>query len=217
MKHFSRFMTLAVLSVLFVTTTISAQAAIGKATAAFDNERPDRGETAWGRLVADAVRNTAHSDIALVNAGTLKRGTLKAGKIEATDIDALLSFGDDAVVTLNITGAQVRAALNRAAQAYPTGSTAYLHGSGFVAHFNPQGPNNQRVTQIQVQGRDLADTATVSVAMPVSLAQGADGYFRVWKDQGSQRSGATVRSAITDFIQARGDISPDNNPRFGPQ
>lgn len=216
MKHFLHLMALALVSVLMVTTTIPAQAAVGKATADFDNARPDRAETAWGRLVADAMRSAAHSDIALVNAGTLKRGTLRAGKIEAADIDALLSFGDDAVVTLNITGAQLRAALNRAAQAYPTGSTAYLHGSGFVARFNPQGPNNQRVTQIQVQGRDLADTATVSCAMPISLAQGADGYFRVWKDQGSQRSGATVRSAITDFIQARGDVSPDNNPRFGP-
>lgn len=192
-----------------------ARAAVGKAAADFDNARPDKGETAWGRLVADALRASEHADIAIVNAGSLRRGTLKAGKVDAEDINGLLAFGDDVVVTLKVTGAQLRAALERAAQAYPTGSTAFLHCSGLVAHFNPQAPGGQRVISFSAQGHEIEAATTLTVAMPVSLAEGADGYFRIWKGQPT-RSTTALQAAVADFIHAHGTVSPDNTVRFGP-
>jgi len=137
-------------------------APVGTATADFDNERPNKHETAWGRLVGDALRRAAKSDIAVIDAGSLQRGTLKAGPIEAADLGALLVFGDDDVVTLTITGAQLRAALERAAQAYPDASPAFLHSSGLQAQFNAQAPINRRVTLVRVDGR-LAQACLVPV------------------------------------------------------
>src|SRR5690606_19483026 len=77
-------------------------APVGRATAEIENARPERGETAFGRLAADALRAAANSDIALVNAGALRRGKINAGPVEQADIDALLSFNADEVVTITI-------------------------------------------------------------------------------------------------------------------
>ena len=158
----------------------AAQAApVGRATADFDNARPDKSETAWGRLVADALREETHADIALVNAGALKKGTLKAGTIQQADVDALLSFGADETVTMSISGAQFKAALERAVAAFPTGSPSFLHGSGFVATFNPQAPANRRIVDLRVAGQVVGDAQTFVAAMPVALAEGSGGYFLV--------------------------------------
>jgi len=195
-----------------------AQAApVGQATADFDNTRPDRNETDWGRLVADATRAAGQADIALIYSGALRRGTLRAGNIEATAVNALLSFGDDDVVTLTITGAQLRAALERAVQSFPDSSPAFLHCSGFVAAFNGQAPTNRRVTMVRVQGREVENRETLTVAMPISLAQGAAGYFTIWKGDAAKRAGTSLSGAVIDYIRERGTVTPDVTPRFAAQ
>lgn len=192
-------------------------APVGKAAADFDNSRPDKSETDWGRLVADATRAAAQADIAIVYSGALRRGTLKAGPIEAAAVNALLSFGDDDIVSLTISGAQLRAALERAVQAYPDSSPAFLHCAGFVASFNAQAPTNRRVTMVRFQGREVENRDTLTVAMPVSLAQGAAGYFTIWKGEAAKQAGTTMSGAVIDYIRERGTVSPDDTPRFSAQ
>jgi 2',3'-cyclic-nucleotide 2'-phosphodiesterase (5'-nucleotidase family) len=195
-------------------------APVGRAAATFDNARPDKAETAWGRLVADALKSSARSDLALVNAGTLNRGTLAEGDINAGAIANLLAFPDDEVVTLTITGAQLRAALERAVQAYPTGSSAWLHGAGFTAEFNTQASTNRRITMVRVRGREVQDDDSFTVAMPISLAKGGAGYFTIWNDPGAKnakRSGTSVSGAVTQYIRGRGTVSPEGTARLAPQ
>ena len=197
--------------------TPAIAAPVGRATAAFDNMRFDKTETAWGRLAADALQAATRADLALLHAGVLNSGSLKAGAIESGDITALLAFPDDEVVTITITGAQLRAGLERAVQAYPTGSRAFLHGAGFTAAFNTQAPTNRRITMVRVKGREVKDSDSFTVAMPVSLAEGGAGYYTIWNAQGAQRSRTTLGAAIVNFVRARGDITPDNAPRVAPQ
>jgi 5'-nucleotidase/UDP-sugar diphosphatase len=192
-------------------------APVGKATAAFDNTRPERGETDWGRLVADAMRNTAATDIALVNAGSLNAGTLAEGDIETAQVDALLKFPDDEVVAIQLTGAQLRAALERAVHAYPRPSSAFLHASGFTASFNAQAPINRRITLVRFNGREVDDKDQLTCAMPIGLAEGTGGYFTIWNEQGAKRSGRELRAAVASFIRNRKEITPDPVPRFASQ
>lgn len=201
----------------FALASVPAHAApLGSATADFDNMRPNRNETAWGRLVADAIRASTQSDIAFVYAFALKAGTLKAGPIEATTVDALLPLGGDEVVTLTITGAQLRAALERAVQAYPTGSPAFLHLAGFVAQFNAQAPINRRLTMVRHKNREVADQDVFTVAMPIGLARDA-GYSTMWDSKKAQRTGSTLRDAVAGFIRERGEVTPDAAVRLAPQ
>lgn len=205
---------------LLVTTLAlsSARAAsYGRATAAFDNARPDRNETAWGRLVTDALRSATRADIALINAGSLEKGTLAAGDVGDAQINGLLRFPRDEVVTLTISGAQLRAALERAVQAYPTGTPAFLHGSGYSAQFNTQAPTNERLTLLRINGHEVRDTDSIRTAMPMGLAQGGSGYFTIWNSDNAARAGITVSEAIGKYIQSRGEVAPDNTPRLAPQ
>jgi 2',3'-cyclic-nucleotide 2'-phosphodiesterase (5'-nucleotidase family) len=195
----------------------SSAAALGRATAPFDNARPDRGETAWGRLVADALRSAGQADIALINAASLRKGTLGAGDITDAKVNALLAFPGDDVVTITITGAQLRAALERAVQAYPTGSAAFLQGSGFTAQFNTQASTNERLTLLRIGGREVRDDDKIRAAMPQPLAQGGSGYFTIWNADGATRAGTSVAGAIAQYIRARGEVSPDNAPRLSAQ
>lgn len=206
-----------VIAALFTFQFPAHAAALGTATADFENAKPDKGETAWGRLVADALRAEAHADIALVNAGALKRGTLKAGAVDSANVDALLTFGDDDIVTITLTGAQLRAGLERAVQSYPDGSVAFLQGSGFSATFNPGAPVNRRLTQVRAKGHDVDNKETFKVALPVSLAEGSAGYFTIWKGTDAQRTGSTLRKTVTDHIRGQKEITPSGDARLSPK
>lgn len=196
----------------------SAHAATyGRAAGAFENARPDRNETAWGRLVADSIRSAARADIALVNAASLKKGTLSSGEVSDAHINALLTFPGDGVSVITLTGAQLRAALERAVQAYPTGSSAFLHGSGFQAQFNTQAPTNERLTLLRINGREVKDADSIRAAMPQGLAQGGSGYFTIWNADKATRADVTLSQAIGAYIKQKGEVSPDTTPRLAPQ
>lgn len=202
---------------LSVAASIAFAAPIGRATADFGNARPDRSETAWGRLVADSILNATKADIALVNAGALKAGVLRAGDVSQNQINALLTFPGDDVVIITITGAQLRAALERAVQAYPTGSTAFLHGAGFSAAWNTQAPTNERLTMLRIQGREVQNGDSIQAAMPTPLARGASGYSTIWPDAKAGNSSGDISEAIANWIKSQGTVSPESTPRFSPQ
>jgi len=213
-RTFFRFLP-AVLGMALLMAT-PAHAALGRATADFDNARPNKGETAFGRLVADSLRGATGADLALINAGALKAGSLKSGAVEQAQIDALLAFGDDDVVTVTISGTQLRAALENAVREYPTGDVAFLHGAGLSVTFSGQG-GPPRILSLRVNGRDVNPGDNFRVAMPVSLANGADGYFKFWNGQNAPRAGVKVRQAVANFIAQRREVSPDTNPRIAPR
>lgn len=215
MKRFLRLCLVAV-ALLGLARLASAQP-LGRASADFPNLKPTRQETPWGRLVADALQSAGKSDVAVINAGALRSGTLEAGPIENEDIAALLSFGDDDVVTLSLSGAQLRAALERAASAYPTGSPAFLHCAGLSASFSASAPAGNRLGAVEVAGHALDDGATYSAAMPVSLAEGAAGYFNIWNGAKARLGGTSLQNAIAGYIRAKSEVAPDNVARFAPQ
>ncbi len=200
---------------------LPAQAApAGKASAAFDNARPDKGETAWGRLAADAVRSAARADVALLNAGAFNRGTLPAGPVEAAGVNALLAFPDDDMVVLTLSGAQLRAALEYAVKDYPTASPRFLHTAGLSATFDARAPANSRLVRLRVAGREVADADSFAVAMPRGLAQGGAGFYTVWSEaqaKAARRAGVSVSAAVINFVTARGEIVPDEKARLAPQ
>ena len=190
--------------------TVPAWAALGRATADFDNARPNKSETAFGRLTADSIKAATGADAAVVNAGALKSGTLRAGDIEQAAIDALLKYGDDDVVTVTVTGAQLREAFERAVREYPTGDDAFLHASGLTVTFNGNG-GPPRVASLKLNGRDVAAGDTIRLAMTASLAN--DTYFKVFNGLRSQPANVKVRGALANTISRLRTVSPDNTPR----
>lgn len=187
---------------------------VGRASADFPNLRANKTETPFGRLVADAILNRSGADCAIVNAGALKSGTLDAGPIENNDLEALLAFSEDDISTLSLSGAQLKAALERAASVFPTGSPAFLQVAGLRARFDSSSPPGRRVSAVSVGGKPLDENATYSVAMPSSLAEGAAGFFNIWNGAQKKATGANLIQDLNAFIGAKGDVSPDSTARF---
>lgn len=207
------------LSLLFVASaSFAAPAApIATATADIENVAPGRAETAWGRLVSDALRSAGKTDLALVNAGSLSSGTLKAGTINQQQIDALLSFPNDDVVILPVTGTALRSAVELSLRAYPTSSPAFLQGSGWEGTFNSQAPAGKRLTSLKVNGQDVSPNATYQVTMPVSLAQGTNGYFAYWNDSSSRSLKTSISTVVTNYLREKHVVSPTNVERLKAQ
>jgi 2',3'-cyclic-nucleotide 2'-phosphodiesterase (5'-nucleotidase family) len=202
---------------VLVLANIACAAPLGRASADFENSHPQKNETAFGRLAADAIRAATRADVALINAGALKAGVLRAGAVSSSQINALLSFPRDDIATITITGAQLRAALERAVQAYPTGSPAFLHGSGFTATFNMQAPTNERLTMLRINGREVANDDSISVAMPMPLVAGNSGYFTIWPNAKAIETHVSLSEAIGALFKTQGSVAPDHSPRLAPQ
>jgi len=204
------------LSLIFTASMVSAAPTvpIATATADIENAAPGRNETAWGRLVSDALRSAGKTDLALVNAGSLNPGTLTAGTISQSQIDALLSFPNDDVVILPVTGAALRSAVELSLRAYPTSSPAFLQGSGWEGTFNPQAPAGKRLTSLKINGQNISSNSTYQVAMPISLAQGTNGYFAYWNDSSSRSLKTTIAAAVANYLAEKHVISPENGARL---
>jgi 2',3'-cyclic-nucleotide 2'-phosphodiesterase (5'-nucleotidase family) len=144
------------------------------ATAVSDD--PSLGATAAGQAVADALKEAAGSEIALVPAGVLKDTDKK------DDLGASLAFEGDGIIVVKVTGAKLREALERAVSAFPQPSVGFLQVAGLEASFKKSAPANSRITSVTVGASKLEDGKTYTVAMPLSLQQGQLGYANLWED-----------------------------------
>jgi 2',3'-cyclic-nucleotide 2'-phosphodiesterase (5'-nucleotidase family) len=214
-----RILYLVLLTLILIATAVMAASTTPMATATADieNVAPGRNETAWGRLVADALRSSGRTDLALVNAGSLNPGTVKAGTISQSQIDALLSFPNDDVVILPISGTALRSAVELSVRAYPTSSPAFLQGSGWEGAFNPQAPAGKRLTSLRINGQDVSPNSTYQVAMPISLAQGTNGYFAYWNDSSARSLKTTIAAAVANYLAEKHVVSPENEARLRAQ
>lgn len=187
---------------------------VARADADFDNAEPGRAETEWGRLVADAMKSASGADVAFLNAASLAPGTLKKGAMHSADIDALLAYPDDAVIARKLTGAQLRAALELAVKDYPNVSPRFLHVAGMSASFDAD-RSRARLREVKINGRILQDGDVLRAAMPVSLSQGAGGYFTVWgKTEGDAKTVGALSEIIASYAAKRGHIAPDKTARI---
>ena len=134
-------------------------------------------ETGLGDLVADAFREAAGADIALVLGSSL-RAPLPAGPLTRRHAMAVLPFGNR-VVAVELDGASVRAALERALSSVGkrTGASSRSPGSPSRPTWRlPRGGGSSRSPS---GGVPLRDDALYRVAVSSHLASGGDGHAEI--------------------------------------
>lgn len=156
---------------------------------------PSSGPTASGQAVADALREFTASDMALVPAGLLQDSEKK------DDLSSALAFASDGVVVVNVTGAKLREAIERAVSAYPQSSVGFLQLSGLEAAFKKGAPAGSRLISITVGGVKLDEAHVYSVAMPLSLQQGQLGYANLWEKSTVLRR--FDKATLADVVKGR--------------
>lgn len=152
--------------------------------AAVDGSRAScrRGACAMGNLVADAMvarMAAAGVGIALTNAGGL-RGSLAAGPVTLGDVLTVLPF-QNTLVTLEVTGATLIAALEHGVGAVEEGSGRFPQVSGLRFRLDTaKPPGAGRVSAVELRRSDgwvhIDMSAPYAIVTNSFLARGGDGY-----------------------------------------
>lgn len=126
------------------------------------------------QAAADVLRQLTSADAAFLPAGLVK------STYRREDLSSLIQYPTDQVVVMNLTGGEIRRALEKSISSYPQPNAGFLQISGIEVSFNKSAPAEQRIQEVTIGGVKLDDKHGYTVAMPASLARGGLGYFKVW-------------------------------------
>ncbi len=180
----------------------------GTTTTALATDRSDAEETTFGDLTADALADAAGANIAFAPAVIFKPGEIAPGPVSLTAVSGLLHEPQEKWAVLQLTGAQLRAALERAVSFAPTPRVFFLQLAGVTVVYDPQAPRGRKIKSLATGFAAIDDAATYEVAMPESLADGGSGYFTIFGSATKVRTGsAGLAAVIAGYVQARGSVS----------
>jgi 2',3'-cyclic-nucleotide 2'-phosphodiesterase (5'-nucleotidase family) len=161
-----------------------------------------------GNLLADAVRVSTGAHASLVNNGSIRR-PMPAGPISYGLLYELQPFQNE-LVTLDVTGAQLREALENG---LGEGGRPSMHVSGMEVTYDPEAPQGARVREIRLtDGRVVSDADVVTVGLSEFVATGGDRYTS-WLGAPMSRTGLMDVDAVVDFL--RGLPQPVQPPEVG--
>jgi len=126
-------------------------------------------ETNFGDLLADVMKEVSGADAAITNGGGM-RANIPAGEVTVGDILTALPFGNT-VVTLEISGAVLREALDHSARD-EFGGGGFLQVSGLSYTVVPA----KGAEDVSVGGAPLDAGKTYKIATNDFMAAGGDGY-----------------------------------------
>ena len=209
----SAIVALSLLTVVGAAPAASAEATV-QLTAPFTSEKSSSAETSIGDLVADALRRAASVQVAFVDAEALQEINLPKGPARASQFLTALSVPTDSVVVLTIKGDVLVAALERGVSNIPQPNPGFLQVSGLAYTLNTNARSGARTETIVVNSKALDKAASYTVAMPASLAQGANGYFLVWPARAPSRTlPVHVGEALSQYLAEEPTLTP-STPRI---
>jgi 5'-nucleotidase / UDP-sugar diphosphatase len=134
-------------------------------------------EAAIGNIVADAMREAAHAEVAIMNGGGIRGGKLypAGAALSRRDVLAELPFGNRAV-TLDVSGRALKAAIENGLSLLPRAAGRFPQVSGLTIQADLSRPPGSRVTSIKVGDAPLEEERMYRVATNDFLARGGDGY-----------------------------------------
>jgi 2',3'-cyclic-nucleotide 2'-phosphodiesterase (5'-nucleotidase family) len=167
-------------------------------------------ETAFGDLVADALRDRLAADIAIVNGGGIRGNTTYPAGYTLTprDIRKELPFGNKAVLT-ELRGADIKAALENGFSTIENPSGRFPQVSGLTLEVEPRLPPGARVTGLKVNGQPLDEHRVYRVATIDFMLRGGDNYDALTHGTTlvGGADGVLMAAAVTDYVRKLGTVS----------
>ena len=168
-------------------------------------------ESAIANLFADAMRAATGADIALTNGGGIRADKVyPAGTVLLRrDIQSELPFGNKTIL-LEVTGADLRAALENGVSGVEAGAGRFPHVSGMAFRFDAAKPPGSRVDEVTAGGKPLDLSRIYRLATNDFLGRGGDGYEMF---TGAPRlidaaAGKLMAAQVIEAIAAAGEIAP---------
>jgi 2',3'-cyclic-nucleotide 2'-phosphodiesterase (5'-nucleotidase family) len=202
--------TAGIVGIVVVTWLAAATGAYctGTTTTTLSTDFIDVQETTFGDLTCDAVADAAGTLVALAPAVAFKPGRIAPGPVTADAVAALLYDPQERWAVLELTGAQLRATLERSVSFAPTPRMFFLQVSGLTVVYDPDAPKGRRLKSVSVGFEALNDTAKYEVAMPESLADGGSGYFTIFDGAPKVRTGSEgLANTIAAYVERQGSVT----------
>ncbi|WP_148346797.1 5'-nucleotidase C-terminal domain-containing protein [Robertmurraya massiliosenegalensis] len=196
---------------------------VGSTTVPLNGERDDvrSKETNLGNLIADGMAAKANESIptyiAMQNGGGI-RASIDEGDITLGEVLTVLPFGNN-LVTLDLTGEEILAALEHSVSA--PGAGGFMQVSGLKFKYDPEKPVGERVWYVEALTEDgyekLQLDSIYRVATNAFTADGGDGYsmFKTAKDEGRITELYIVDFEVfTSYLEAHNPVSPTVEDRI---
>jgi 2',3'-cyclic-nucleotide 2'-phosphodiesterase / 3'-nucleotidase / 5'-nucleotidase len=171
---------------------------VGEAAIDITRTANEAGESALGNLIADGMLDATTADFAFMNAGGI-RNDLAKGEITWGDLFSIQPFGND-LVTLTITGEQVRTLLN---QQFSADRYRIMSIAGLKYTWSDERELGEKVVDIYLpNGSKIDPKAEYTVAVNNFMADGGDGYT-ILKEGTDRKVWSTDLEALVTYVKAQ--------------
>jgi len=167
-------------------------------------------ETNLGDFVADAMRARLKTDVAMLNGGGIRSDrVVQPGPLTRRDVASLLPFGN-VVVVLEVTGRQLREALEHGLAQRDREGGGFLQIGGIALTFDPSRAAGSRIVTAKVGDAPLDPERRYTAAVVEYLVRGGDGFtsFRDARVLTDAASGPILADVLLEAITAAGTIAP---------
>lgn len=127
-----------------------------------------------GTLIAKGMLFTTGADVALMNGGGI-RDSIAVGDITKGDVFKVMPFGNY-IVTIEVSGADLVAALENGVGKLPAPDGRYPHMAGLSFKLDPSQPAGSRVSDVVVKGAPVDPGKKYVLAVSNFTANGGDEY-----------------------------------------
>jgi len=162
-------------------------------------------ETNLGNLITDAMVAETGAQGALTNGGGI-RSSIDIGDITKGEIITVLPFGNY-IVTKNLSGLEIKAALEHGTAAYPEAEGMFPHVSGITYTIDLNRPMGDRVVNIMIDGQYIANATEYLIATNDFLAAGGDGY-ELFTENEIVNEFKALDEAVIEYAASMGTVSP---------
>ncbi|SEB70520.1 5'-nucleotidase C-terminal domain-containing protein [Paenibacillus sp. GP183] len=158
-----------------VTATPKLTESIGTLDKEITRTTSAAGESAFGNLIADGMREIMKTDFAFMNSGGI-RNDLPTGKITYGDMFKVQPFGN-VLIKMTLTGSQLREVLNQQWKGQDPKRPRIGQVSGLTYIYDDSKPAGEKVGEIKkLDGTLIKDTASYTITVNDFMANGGDKY-----------------------------------------
>ena len=169
-------------------------------------------ETNLGNLLADAMRESANAEIALMNGGGI-RESIPAGEINLYRIGKTLPFSNS-LVTVRMKGEKIYSAIERGVRDYTSGTNGgFLQVSGINCTIDGSKLAGERVKSITIGGQPLDKNKYYTVATNDYLYNGGDNYEE-FKGAELINMSSLLKDVLAQYIKSKRVVSPREEGRI---
>lgn len=177
-----------------------------------------KGESTLGNLLTAALKDVSKADFALTNGGGI-RASIDVGDVTKGDILSAFPFGNT-VRVIELTGKDVRAALEHGVSKYPEENGGFPHVAGLRFTFDSSKEAGSRIVEITVDGKGkIEDDKTYTLVTNDFLVAGGDAYSMLTGKKVVAEFGA-MDEVLIAYVKEKGfdaaaldervkDVSPD--------